>query len=453
MNGIVQEQKQFFYTGKTRELSFRLHQLKKLRDAIRRYEPDIVTALKKDLNKSEFESYTTEIGFLLEEIKYTTKHLKSWAKPKKAKTPLTHLGSQSMIYPEPYGVTLIIAPWNYPFHLAIAPLIGAMAAGNCAVIKPSEFTPHVSKVILQMLEGIFEREFVAVVEGGPETSTALLQERFDYIFFTGSVRVGKIIMETAAKTLTPVTLELGGKSPAIVDRDANLDLAARRIVWGKFINAGQTCVAPDYLLVHEDVKNELLEKIKETIRKFYGEDPLQNPDYARIVSDKHFSRLIEFLDDGEIVAGGETDGEKQLISPTVLDGVKWDSPVMQEEIFGPILPVLTFPELSGVIETIREMPKPLALYFFSENKEKQEKIIHSLPFGGGCINDTLIHLASPYLPFGGVGSSGIGSYHGRYSFECFSHQKSIVKQTTRTDFPFRYPDSKNGLKIIKKLMN
>ncbi|SEM72503.1 aldehyde dehydrogenase [Lihuaxuella thermophila] len=453
VTGIVQAQKQFFYTGKTRELAFRMSSLEKLRDAVKRYEPDIMTALKKDLNKSEAESYITEIGFVLQEIKYVMKHLNEWVKPKKVKSPLTHFGSRSMIYPDPYGVTLIISPWNYPFQLSVAPLIGAIAAGNCAVIKPSEYAPHVSKLLVQMLEGIFEQEYVTVVEGAAEVSEALLKEPFDYIFFTGSVPVGKKIMEAASKTLTPVTLELGGKSPAIVDKDANLDLAAKRLVWGKCINAGQTCVAPDYLLVHEEVKNGLLEKMKEAIREFYGEDPLQNPGYAKIISDRHFSRLAEFLKDGKIIIGGETDPEKRLIAPTLLDEVDWNSRVMAEEIFGPILPVLTFSELSDVITKVREMPKPLALYFFSENEKKQEEIIASIPFGGGCINDTLIHLATPYLPFGGVGTSGIGSYHGQYSFECFSHQKSIVKQTTRFDLPVRYPSFKNGLKMIKKLMN
>lgn len=449
---IVQQQKQFFYSGKTRDVKFRLESLQKLRDAIKRYEPDIMTALKKDLNKSEFEAYTTEIGILLEEIKYTMKHLKSWAKPQKVKAPITHFGSKSVIYSEPYGVTFIIAPWNYPFQLAIAPLIGAIAAGNCAVIKPSEYTPHVSKLMVQMLEGIYEKEYVTVVEGGVETSTALLKEPFDYIFFTGSVPVGKIIMEAAAKTLTPVTLELGGKSPAIVDKEANLDLAAKRIVWGKFINAGQTCVAPDYLLVHKEVKSELLEKMKQAIQTFYGEEPLKNPDYVQIVSDRHFNRLKKFLEDGEVVIGGTVDAGIRKIAPTILDEVKWDAPVMEDEIFGPILPVLTFSDLSDVIKKVRELPKPLALYFFSEKKEKVDQIVQSVPFGGGCINDTLLHLASPYLPFGGVGSSGIGNYHGKFSFDTFSHQKSIVKQTTRFDFSFRYPNSKKGLKIMKKLM-
>ncbi|TCS94929.1 aldehyde dehydrogenase [Hazenella coriacea] len=449
---IVQKQKDFFYSGKTRDYSFRMQRLQQLREAIQRYEPDILTALRKDLNKSEKEAYITEIGFLLEEIKHTMKNLKKWMTPQKVKTPLTLVGSKSYIYPEPYGVSLIIAPWNYPFQLSMAPLVGAIAAGNCAVIKPSEYTPNTSKMMIQMLEGIFEKEFVTMVEGDVEVSSALLEEPFDHIFFTGSVPVGKIVMEKAAKTLTPVTLELGGKSPAIVAEDANLDLAAKRLIWGKFVNAGQTCVAPDYLYVHKDIKEELLVKMKQVITSFYGDKPLENPDYVRIVSEKHFHRLEQFIQDGEVVVGGETDASRCVIAPTLLENVSWDSPVMQDEIFGPILPILPFTQLDDVIQLVREQPKPLALYFFSENPAVQEKVIQSIPFGGGCINDTLVHLASPYLPFGGVGTSGLGNYHGKFSFETFSHLKSIVKQTTRFDLSVRYPSSKAGVNGIKKLM-
>lgn len=452
MMEIVQMQKDFFNSGKTRDYSVRIKRLQQLREAIQRYEPDILTALRKDLNKSEKEAYITEIGFLLEEIKHTMKNLKKWMAPQKTKTPLTLVGSKSYIYAEPYGVSLIISPWNYPFQLAMAPLVGTIAAGNCAVIKPSEYTPNTSKMMIQMLEGIFEKEFVAMVEGGVEVSTALLQEPFDYIFFTGSVSVGKIVMETAAKTLTPVTLELGGKSPAIVAEDANLDLAAKRLVWGKFVNAGQSCVAPDYLYVHKDVKEELLVKIKQAITSFYGEKPLENPDYVRIISEKHFQRLEQFIQDGEILVGGETDAARCVIAPTLLENVSWDSPMMQDEIFGPILPIYTFTQLEDVIQLVRKQPKPLALYFFSENKDLQEKVIQSLSFGGGCINDTLVHLASPYLPFGGVGTSGLGNYHGKFSFDTFSHYKGIVKQTTSFDMSLRYPSSKAGLNAIKKLM-
>lgn len=449
---IVQAQKDFFHQGKTKELSFRLEKLDQLADAIHRYEPDVCTALKKDLNKPVAEAYMTEIGFLLEEVNWIRKNLKSWAKPKRVTSSWVLWGSRSYIYPEPYGVTLIIAPWNYPFHLTIAPLIGAIAAGNCAIIKPSEFAPHTSKVVKQMLEGIFDKEFVAVIEGDVAVSTALLNEPFDHIFFTGSVSVGKSIMEKAAQTLTPVTLELGGKSPVIVDEDANIELAAKRIVWGKYLNAGQTCVAPDFLYVHEKVKKELLDKMKQAIRKLYGEEPLHNPSYTQIIHDRHFKRLKKLLKNGQIVVGGELNPEKRLIAPTIIEGVSWEDPIMQEEIFGPILPVFSFDSLDDVIHILRSKPKPLALYYFSEDQNKQEKVISALPYGGGCINDCLIHLGTPHLPFGGVGTSGVGRYHGKYSFECFSHFKGIVKQTTKFDLPFRYSLSKKGIKWIKKLM-
>jgi aldehyde dehydrogenase (NAD+) len=451
IRGTVQAQKAFFDSGRTRELAFRLESLRKLRDAVCRYEPDLFTALKKDLNKSEQEAYLTEITVVLGEIDYALKHLKSWAKPKRVRTPLLLFGSRSVVYPEPYGTTLIIAPWNYPVQLSLVPLVGAIAAGNCAVVKPSELAPHVSRVLKQMVEGIFDKAYVTVVEGGVPESEALLAEPFDFIFFTGSERVGKIVMQKAAERLTPVTLELGGKSPAIVDEDADLGKTARRLVWGKFTNAGQTCVAPDYLLVHEKVKEELLEKMKQVIREFYGENPLENPNYSRIVSERHFERLERFLWNGIVVAGGEMDRERLVIAPTLLTDVDWDAPAMQEEIFGPILPVFTFRELEEAMAKVKERPKPLALYYFSEDRRKQDKVMTTLSFGGGCVNDTLLHLASPYLPFGGVGASGMGQYHGKYSFDCFSRPKGVLKQTTRFDLPLRYPVSKSGLKWIRRI--
>jgi aldehyde dehydrogenase (NAD+) len=309
-----------------------------------------------------------------------------------------------------------------------------------------------AKVVKQMLAGIYESEFVAVVEGGIDTSSALLELPFDHIFFTGSSHVGKIVMEKAAKSLIPVTLELGGKSPVIVTDEANLELAARRIVWGKFINAGQTCVAPDFLYVHEKVKEELINRLKTEIARAFGENPLANPKYTRIINERHFARLAKYLTDGKVIYGGEKDEEKLLISPTLLDEVTWEMPVMQDEIFGPILPIFQYKEIDEVIQVIREKPKPLALYLFTENRETEKKVINSLSFGGGTINDTLVHLATPYLPFGGVGTSGIGSYHGKFSFDCFTHQKSIVKQSTKIDFPFRYHFSSNGLKWLKRIM-
>lgn len=448
-SSLISKQKHFFLSGKTKEIDFRKEALHKLRDAIKNNEQQLIDALKADLNKSEFEAYTTEIGILLEEIRFTLKHLSSWVKPQKVKTPITHVGSTSYVYPEPYGVTLIISPWNYPFQLAVAPLIGAIAAGNCAIIKPSELTPITSQLLSSIISSIFPKEFVGVAEGDVETSQALLNENFDYIFFTGSVQVGKVIMEAAAKNLTPVTLELGGKSPCIVHEDANIKIAAKRISWGKFMNAGQTCVAPDYLYVHKRIKEEFLLHFKEATEELYSEDPLRNPNFTRIVSERHFNRLQSFLNNGTVTIGGNVNKARLTIEPTVLTNISWDDPIMQDEIFGPILPIMEYKQLSDVIEGIHNHPNPLALYVFSENERIQKEVLNSISFGGGCINDTVYHLASPYLPFGGVGNSGIGSYHGKGSFDTFSHHKSVLKQTTKFDLPFRYPNIKDGLKKIK----
>ncbi|MGJ7919717.1 aldehyde dehydrogenase [Neobacillus sp. LXY-4] len=449
IQALIKKQKAFFRTDKTKDIAFRLDALQKLRTAIKTNEKQLIEALKVDLNKSEFEAYTTEVGIILEEIRFTTRHLRSWVKPKRVKTPITHFGSTSYIYPEPYGVSLIISPWNYPFQLAIAPLIGAIAAGNCAVIKPSELTPKTSEVLGRLIQDIFPEEYIVVFQGGVETSQALLNEKFDYIFFTGSVPVGKIIMEAASKHLTPVTLELGGKSPCIVHEDANIKLAAKRIAWGKYINAGQTCVAPDYLYIHQSIKHDFLTALKVAIHELYGEHPLNNEDYTHIVSEKHYNRLCSFLDNGEIFTGGKTMENGFVIEPTVLTNITWEDPVMQDEIFGPILPVLEYSELTEAIEGIHKHPNPLALYIFSESRAIQEEVLNRISFGGGCINDTVYHLGSPHLPFGGVGSSGIGAYHGKGSFDTFSHGKSVLKQTTLFDIPFRYPNVKNGVNKIK----
>ena len=451
-SSLINKQKSFFKTEKTKNLNYRIEALQKLRNAIKNNEKTLMEALRTDLNKSEFDAYTSEIGFVLEELRFTIKHLRSWAAPKKVKTPVTHIGSNSYIYPEPYGVALIIAPWNYPFQLAVAPLIGAIAAGNCAIIKPSELTPKTSEVLETLIKEIFPEEYIAVVQGGVETSQALLNEQLDYIFFTGSVPVGKIIMEAAAKHLTPVTLELGGKSPCIVHEDANLRLSAKRIAWGKFTNAGQTCIAPDYLYVHKSIKDVFLQQFKETTLELYGKEPLKNPDFTRIVSERHFNRLSSFLDNGQLFMGGNTDKERLTIEPTVLTDITWEESIMQDEIFGPLLPVLEYDDLSEVIEGIHRHPKPLALYIFSENNNIQEEVLNKVSFGGGCVNDTVYHFVSPYLPFGGVGTSGIGAYHGKGNFDTFSHQKSVLKQTTKFDIPFRYPNIKNGLKKIKLFM-
>lgn len=430
----------------------RIRLLNDLKKAIKHHEKDILQALAHDLHKSEQEAYTTEIGMVYEEINHTVKHLHKWAKPSRAKTPLTHIGSKSMIINEPYGSVLIIAPWNYPFQLALSPLVGAISAGNAVTLKPSELTPHVSNVIGTIVESVFQEDLAAVVEGGVDVSTELLKLPFDYIFFTGSVAVGKVVMEAAAKHLTPVTLELGGKSPCIVMPDADIKLAAKRITFGKFTNAGQTCIAPDYLLVHESIKEDLLREMTTCIRDFYGDQPETNPHFGKNVSQRHFDRLSQFLSNGTIVTGGQRNEQELKIAPTILDHITWEDPVMQEEIFGPILPVISFDSLQEAADMIKARPKPLALYLFTTNKETENYILDNLSFGGGCINDTLMHVATPYLPFGGVGESGIGRYHGKESFFTFTHEKSVLRQTNRFDFSFRYPNAKNGLDIVRKFL-
>lgn len=452
VSSIVNKQKAYFYNGHTRSVEVRKNNLKKLYEGIQRFEEEIFQALKLDLNKSVHESFTTEVGYVLKEISFQLKHISSWSKPKRVRTALTHFGSKGKVVPEPYGVTLIIAPWNYPFQLAIAPLVGALAAGNTIVLKPSELTPNVSKVLTRMLEELFQEELVAVVEGGVEKSTELLKEPFDYIFFTGSVGVGKVVMEAAAKRLTPLTLELGGKSPCIVHKDAKIDVTARRIVWGKFLNAGQTCVAPDYMYVHASVKEQLIEALRHEIAEQYGKDPLNNDNYVRIVTERHFERLCSFLKDGKTVIGGNYKKETLHIEPTVLTNVTWQSTVMEDEIFGPILPIVEYDNIEEVIGTIQQHPKPLALYVFSEDKGVQKKVTSNISYGGGCINDVVYHLATPYLPFGGVGSSGLGSYHGEESFRTFSHYKSILAQSTAFDMKIRYSSTKSALKFIRKLL-
>lgn len=448
----VDLQRTYFQSGKTKSFEERLIMLRTFRNAVKANEQEIMAALKEDLSKSELEAYSTEIGILLEEINFTMKHLRKWMKPERVKTALTHFGSRGRIVPEPYGSTLIIAPWNYPFQLALSPLVGAIAAGNTAIIKPSEFAPAVSRLLSKMISQTFPEGLVTVIEGDVETNKLLLAEKFDYIFFTGSVPVGKIVMEAASKHLTPVTLELGGKSPCIVNEDANLKLAARRIVFGKFTNAGQTCIAPDYLYVHHSVKDELIRLMKEEIRSMFGERPIHNEEYSKIISQRHFERLAGFLGEGLPLTGGKADPKILKIEPTLLGQTGWNSQVMKEEIFGPIFPVLEYQTLEEAITQINSRPKPLALYLFTESKKAEAQVIEQIPFGGGCINDALMHIATPYLPFGGVGESGMGSYHGAYSFKTFSHYKSVLKQTTAFDFSFRYPNNKNALKIVRKLL-
>ncbi|MGC9929584.1 aldehyde dehydrogenase [Priestia aryabhattai] len=428
---LTKKQLSFFNSGKTKDVAFRIETLKKLRELVVRHEDDILKTVKADLNKPEMEAKRAEVGLVLSEIDFAVENLAEWAAPKEVETPSTHAGAKSYIYQDPYGLALVIAPWNYPFQLAVSPVVGAIAAGNCVVLKPSELTPHTSSLLAKMFNENFPEEYLTVVEGEVETSTALLKENFDYIFFTGSTMVGKIVADAAAKNLTPVTLELGGKSPTIVHEDANIEEAAKRIARGKFANAGQTCVAPDYILVQRNVKDELLANLKQVVTNTYGEDVSQNLDFPHVVSEKHFDRLNSFLTNGDIVFGGKTDRSRLFIEPTVLDNISWEDNVMQDEIFGPILPVIVYDEISEVIEAIVKRPKPLALYLFSEDEAVQDHILNSVSFGGGSINDTINHMTSHYLPFGGVGDSGMGAYHGKASFDTFSHAKSILKRSNK----------------------
>ena len=448
---IVESEKHFFRTGVTRGVDFRIDMLKKFRKAIIENDELISAALKADLNKQPFESYMCETGLLLEEINFHIKRLKKWSKTRRVKSGIGQLPGKSYVCPEPYGVVLIMAPWNYPVQLCLLPLVGAISAGNCAVVKPSAYAPESSRVISKLIESAFPTGFVTAVEGGRDANKALLDEPFDYIFFTGSVAVGKTVMEAAAKRLTPVTLELGGKSPIIVDETANLPLAARRIAFGKVLNAGQTCVAPDYLMIEKSVEAPFIEEYKKALADFFPDGDMSG--MVRIINDKHFERVCNILDNsGNVVIGGARDAETRFIEPAVLTGVPVDSPAMQQEIFGPVLPVLPYEKLDDCIDFIRSRPKPLALYIFSENKMNQEKVLNSCSFGGGCINDTVIHLASSHMSFGGVGESGMGSYHGKKSFDTFTHYRSVLKQG-KLDVKLRYFPYKSGKeKIIRMIL-
>jgi aldehyde dehydrogenase (NAD+) len=447
--GIVERQGKYFNTGKTLDIAFRKASLDRLKTAILGMETEILQALNEDLGKCECEGYMTEVGMVLNEISYMRKNIKRFAKPKKVGTPLSQFPAKSFTVPVPYGVVLIMSPWNYPFTLALDPLIDALAAGNTAVVKPSAYSPASSAVIKKLISSCFPAEYVSVIEGGREANRELLDQKFDYIFFTGGKNVGRLVMEKAARYLTPVTLELGGKSPCIVDDTANLKIAAARIVFGKFLNVGQTCVAPDYLLVQENIKDKLLLHLKDEIRQQFGENPLDNLTYGKIINDKHFNRLLGLIKGEKAVIGGRYNGNYR-IEPTVLDNITLESPIMQEEIFGPVLPVLTFKTINEAIEIVSRNPTPLALYLFSEDKNTEREILNRVSFGGGCINDTIVHLATNQMGFGGVGESGHGSYHGKFGFDTFSHYKSIVKQGTVFDIPIRYrPYDAKKLKILK----
>ena len=449
----LQNQRDYFLTHKTKDLEFRVEQLKILKKAILKYEDRLYEAFWKDLRKSKFETYETELGLVLEEIDRHICRLHSWARPIKVSTnQLLHFWSKSSIRKEPYGLVLIMAPWNYPFQLLINPLVGAVSAGNCVALKPSELSPNIAGIIEEMIKEFFEPQYISLFNGEMELSQSLIGQKWDLIFFTGSPAVGRIVMESAARNLTPLVLDLGGKSPCIVDADANLKVAASRIVWGKFLNAGQTCIAPDYLFVHSSVKAELLRLMSEKITQYFGIKPGECIDYPGIVNEAKTQRLAGFLGRGKVVAGGEVDIKRRFISPTILDNISPADPVMQEEIFGPILPVFEFSMMSEVIDFINSNPKPLALYYFSENALNQEDLLMKTSSGGACINDVITHVANSNLPFGGVGNSGMGMYHGKFSFDAFSHQRAVIKKSTRLDVPVRYPPYRGKLWMLKKLL-
>ena len=435
---ILQQQNHFFSSGKTIQAEFRLKQLESLKEAMIRHEADLAAALKEDLGKSRMESYMCEIGLTLSELTWMQKHLRSLMRSKRVSTPAAQFAAKSFRSPSPYGTVLIMSPWNYPVLLTLDPLIDAIAAGNTAVVKPSAYAPCTFNVMKTMIEECFPAHYVAVVDGGRAENQALLQQRFDMIFFTGGKTVGREVLRHAAEYLTPVTLELGGKSPCIVDSTAKIRLAAKRIVFGKYLNCGQTCVAPDYILCDKRIRDELITAILAEIEKQFGKEPLKNPNYGKIINEKHFERILGLINGEKLVYGGQSEPESLRIAPTVLNNITWDDAVMGEEIFGPLLPILTFDTLDEALDTVESHPPPLALYFFSEDKAAQKKVLDTCRFGGGCINDTIIHLATSDMPFGGVGESGMGSYHGRVGFETFSHYRSIVDKKTWMDLPIRY---------------
>ncbi len=450
IDSILQLQRDFYDSGATIPVSFRKEQLKKLYQAIQKYQPQIAEALKKDLGKSSYESFMCEIGLVLSEINYMIRHVKKFSKRKTVYTPLAQFASHSYVQPVPYGNTLIMSPWNYPFLLSIDPLVDAIAAGNTAIIKPSAYSPATSKVIEMLVKECFSPAHVSVVTGGRAENAALLEKKFDFIFFTGSQNVGREVMRHAAVNLTPVVLELGGKSPCIVEESADIRLAARRIVFGKYLNCGQTCVAPDFILCHKSIQDKLLQELKLQVEKQFGSDPLADNDYGKIINQKHFDRLCRLLQSGELYLGGETDAEALRIAPAIMTQVTFDDPVMQEEIFGPVLPVLTYENFDELMLLLKKRPKPLAQYLFSSNKAHIRRVNEELSYGGGCINDTIIHLATSEMGFGGVGESGMGAYHGKAGFDAFSHQKSIVDKKTWLDLPMRYQPYTS--KLYRKLL-
>ena len=435
------------------DIGYRKEILTRLLNAVIVHENEIVSALKADFNKPEFETVVTETSYVISDLKYTIKNISNWAKPEMVFPFILNIPSSDTIYKEPYGKVLVIAPWNYPFQLALCPVISAVAAGNQVVLKPSELTPNTAAIIQKIIAAIFPINHVEVIQGDAEVATQLLAQRWDYIFFTGSVAVGKIVAKAAATNLTPVTLELGGKNPCIVDETANLQLAAKRIVWGKFINAGQTCIAPDYILVHQKSKNKFIEFLKAEITTAYGENPEISPDFARIINTKNWTRLVKMIDETKIIFGGKYNNETNYLAPTLIEENNLESLIMQDEIFGPLLPILTYTDESEIEAIITKYEKPLGFYIFSERKKFCDAIIAKYSFGGGCINDTMIHFSNKKLPFGGVGHSGIGAYHGKLSFDIFSHHKGVVKKATWIDLPLRYAPYKGKLASVKKILN
>ncbi|TDM16619.1 aldehyde dehydrogenase [Macrococcoides canis] len=453
LNTETQNVRDFFQTQATKDIKFRKKYLKALKKSIKKHESDILDALKSDLGKNKVEAYATEIGFVIKELSYIIKELKNWAKTKSVTTPMVQFPAKSFIKYEPYGTVLIIGPFNYPFQLVMSPLIGALAAGNCAVVKPSEMTPQTSMVVQEILEEVFPENYVKVIQGEKEVTSQLLDERFDYIFFTGSTKVGQIVYEKASKHLTPVTLELGGKSPAIIDDTANLKVAAERVAFGKFMNAGQTCVAPDYILIDNKVKMKFVKALQSTIQEFYGTQTEQSEDFGRIVNDNHFNRLVNIIEDSgqQVIFGGESNADELFVAPTIILDPKLSDSVMQQEIFGPILPIIGYDMFNEVYDIVEQYEKPLALYLFTEDSDQITAVFNRLSFGGGCVNDTILHLANPNLPFGGVGHSGIGSYHGKYSFELFSHEKSYITKSTKLESGLLFPPYKGKFKYVKQL--
>ena len=445
---ILQKQRHFFQRGQTRTLDFRRDRLKTLKHFLLEDKREILAALKQDFNKSSFEGLETELVFCAREIDFVLKNLKSWVKPAKVPIDLFQFPASARIVAEPLGIVLIIGAWNYPIQLVLSPLIAAIGAGNCAIVKPSEIAPHSSVAIANLIRKAFSPEYITVVEGGKEVVQDLISHKFDRIFFTGGAKVGKIIMEAAAKHLTPVTLELGGKSPCIVEPDIDIEKTARRVAWGKFVNCGQTCIAPDYILIHRSIKKDFLDKIKIKIEQFYGTDPEQSPDYARIINDFHFRRLLDLIDPQKVIMGGKNNAETRYLAPTVMNDILWSDRVMEEEIFGPILPVLEYENIEDAIAQINARPKPLSLYLFTQNKTTQKRVLQATSSGNVCCNDILMQIVSEHLPFGGVGESGMGAYHGKIGFDTFSHQKSVLKRSFWLDLPLRYPPYKGKEKLF-----